>query len=61
MTPIVNSYFSGALNFVILKSPNITNNATKGSPCVPNMGVLDSLDGDYQCYDVPADWRDGDE
>ncbi len=52
------SWLGGALNFVIISSPNITGKAHQGSPCVPNMGVLDTLDGDYQCYDVPAEWRD---
>lgn len=51
------SWLGGALNFVIISSPNITDKANRGSPCVPNMGVLDTLDGDYQCYDVPANWR----
>ena len=51
------SWLGGALDFVIISSPYITEKATKGSPCVPNMGVLDELDGDYQCYDVPASWR----
>ena len=51
------SWLGGALNFVIFESPVITEKANRGSPCVPNMGVLDDLDGDYQCYSIPDDWR----
>ncbi len=52
------SWLGGALNFVIFESPVITDKANRGSPCVPNMGVLDELDGDYQCYSIPEEWRD---
>jgi hypothetical protein len=51
------SYLGGALNFFILKSPVITEHARLASPCVPNAGILDTLDGSVQAYDVPADWR----
>ena len=50
-------WLGGALNFWIFLSPNKTYKARRGSPCVPNAGVLDTLDGDYMAYDVPADWR----
>ena len=50
-------YFGGALNFFIFQSPQATWKARRGSPCCPNAGVLDTLDGDYMCYDVPKDWR----
>jgi hypothetical protein len=51
------SYLGGALNFFIIKSPVITEHARLASPCVPNAGILDTLDGDVQSYDVPANWR----
>lgn len=53
-------WLGGALNFVIISSPYITERASRGSPCVPNMGVLDRLVGDYQCYNVPEQWRASD-
>lgn len=52
------SWLGGALNFVIISSPYITNKANKGSPCVPNMGVLDTLNGTYRAYNVPNSWRE---
>jgi hypothetical protein len=51
------SWLGGALNFFILKSPFVTDNARRASPCVPNAGILDTLDGSITSYDVPADWR----
>jgi len=53
------SWLGGALNFFICESPVITEHARRASPCVPNAGILDTLDGDVQCYDVPAAWRRG--
>lgn len=54
------SWLGGALNFFILHSPHITDSARRASPCVPNAGILDDLDGDVTCYNVPDDWRDSD-
>jgi hypothetical protein len=51
------SWLGGALNFFIFLSPVITEHARLASPCVPNAGILDTLDGDVQSYDVPSDWR----
>lgn len=51
------SYLGGALNFFISESPVITEHARLASPCVPNAGILDTLDGDVQSYDVPDGWR----
>lgn len=51
------SWLGGALNFWIFNSPVITKRGTQGSPCVPNACVLDNLDGDYEGYDVPDEWR----
>lgn len=51
------SWLGGALNFFIFESPHITEKAGRASPCVPNAGILDDLDGDVQAYDVPPDWR----
>jgi hypothetical protein len=51
------SWLGGALNFFILESPVTTTTARRASPCVPNAGILDILDGDVIAYDVPADWR----
>lgn len=51
------SWLGGALNFFILKSPVVTEHARLASPCVPNAGILDTLDGDVQSYDVPPEWR----
>ena len=55
----LSTYIGGALNFVILDSPHITDHAHKCSPCVPNAGNLDDLSDEpcYTCYDVPKDWR----
>ena len=55
------SWLGGALNFFIFESPVTTYKATVCSPCVPNAGNLDKLDGEYHCYDVPASWRRDDE
>jgi hypothetical protein len=54
------SWLGGALNVWIFESPHITDKARRASPCVPNAGILDVLDGDVQAYDVPANWRDDD-
>lgn len=51
------SWLGGALNFFILESPVTTDKARMASPCVPNAGILDTLDGSVTSYDVPADWR----
>jgi len=51
------SYLGGALNFFIFFSPVVTENARLASPCVPNAGILDTLDGNVQSYDVPSNWR----
>lgn len=51
------SWLGGALNFFIFKSPFTTDKARRASPCVPNAGILDILDGSVTAYDVPADWR----
>jgi hypothetical protein len=52
-------WLGGALNIVILESPHITHNAGRASPCVPNMGILDSM-GDVTSYTVPENWLDMD-
>jgi len=49
------TWLGGALLIWVFKSPVIRKHALC-SPCVPNCGDLDS-DGDYECYDVPDDWR----
>lgn len=51
------SWLGGALNFFILKSPVVTDKARRASPCVPNAGILDTLDGDVESYNVPDSWR----
>lgn len=51
------SWLGGALNFLIFESPVTTTKARMASPCVPNAGILDTLDGNVVAYDVPADWR----
>jgi hypothetical protein len=51
------SWLGGALNFFIFESPNVTEHARIASPCVPNAGILDTLDGDVKAYDVPDGWR----
>ena len=51
------SWLGGALNFFITQSPFLTNSARKASPCVPNCGILDTLDGSEFSYDVPPEWR----
>jgi hypothetical protein len=51
------SWLGGALNFFIFLSPVITDKACLASPCVPNAGILDRLEGYVTAYDVPADWR----
>jgi hypothetical protein len=51
------SWLGGALNFFIMESPVVTDKARMASPCVPNAGILDTLDGSVTSYDVPADWR----
>ncbi|CAB4162720.1 hypothetical protein UFOVP785_96 [uncultured Caudovirales phage] len=42
----------------VFESPHVTH-ARLCSPCVPNCGDLDNVDleGGYECYDVPPDWR----
>jgi hypothetical protein len=55
------SWLGGALNFWISESPHITNNARRASPCVPGAAILDTLDGEETGYDVPPDWRIGEE
>lgn len=51
------SWLGGALHVWIFDSPHVTQQARRASPCVPNAGILDTLDGDVLAYDVPADWR----
>lgn len=51
------SWLGGALHFFILKSPFTTDRARRASPCVPNAGILDTLDGGETAYDVPPHWR----
>lgn len=51
------SHLGGALNFFILWSPIVTDRARRASPCVPNAGIIDTLDGSVTSYDVPAEWR----
>lgn len=51
------SWLGGALNFFIFQSPVTTDCARLASPCVPNAGILDVLDGSVTSYDVPASWR----
>ena len=51
------SWLGGALNFFILQSPVVTDKACLASPCVPNAGILDKLNGGVASYDVPPDWR----
>lgn len=51
------SWLGGALNFFIFWSPFITESARLASPCVPNAGILDVLDGSVTSYNVPHDWR----
>lgn len=51
------SWLGGALHFIITFSPYITHEAGAGSPCVPNMGVIDAKGG-TTCYTVPAGWFD---
>lgn len=55
------SYFGGALHFFILSSPVTTEKARKASPCVPNAGILDTLDGEEYSYNVPTNWRRDDD
>ena len=51
------SWLGGALNFFIFWSPFVTESARLASPCVPNAGILDTLDGHVTSYNVPHDWR----
>lgn len=51
------SWLGGALHFFIYQSPVTTDHARLASPCVPNAGILDTLDGDVTSYNVPDDWR----
>jgi len=53
----MSSYLGGALHFFIFNSPHTTAKARMASPCVPNAGILDTLDGNVTSYDVPPDWR----
>ena len=53
----ITSWLGGALNFFISQSPYITDKARLASPCVPNAGILDVLDGSVTSYDVPLSWR----
>lgn len=55
------SWLGGALHVWVFFSP-FTARTVACSPCVPNAGDLDNVgNGDYECYDVPPDWRDQDE
>lgn len=51
------SWMGGCLCFFIFESPHITHKANRASPCVPNAGILDTLDGDVTAYNVPDSWR----
>ena len=51
------SWLGGALHFWIFSSPIVTQKARRASPCVPGAAILDTLDGDVEGYDVPAEWR----
>ncbi|GAA4648132.1 hypothetical protein GCM10023116_03960 [Kistimonas scapharcae] len=51
------SWMGGCLCFFIFESPIITHKANRASPCVPNAGILDTLDGDVTSYNVPDAWR----
>lgn len=51
------SWLGGALNFFIYCSPHTTEKARRASPCVPNVAILDCLDGEECGYNVPDDWR----
>lgn len=53
----MSSWLGGALNFFITLSPYITYQARLASPCVPNAGILDTLDGEVMSYNVPNEWR----
>jgi hypothetical protein len=53
----ITSWLGGALNFFITESPHVTDKARLASPCVPNAGILDTLDGSVESYDVPTEWR----
>jgi hypothetical protein len=55
------SWLGGALNVWIFQSPHVTDKAGRASPCVPNAGILDKLEGDVQAYDVPPEWRHRDD
>ena len=57
----ISSWLGGALNFFIVESPFITQKAAEGSMCVPNCGILDSLEGETESYNVPESWRWKDE
>lgn len=52
------SWLGGAQAFWIFNSPVITERAEPASPCLPGVGILDSLTGKVKCYDVPPTWRD---
>lgn len=54
------SWLGGAQAFWIFESPVITEKAQPASPCLPGVGILDSLTGSVKCYDVPPTWRDED-
>lgn len=52
------SWLGGALNVWVFESP-FTCKTVPCSPCVPGAGDLDNVGkGDYECYDVPPNWRD---
>lgn len=50
------SWLGGAPLLWVYESPYITKHGLC-SPCVPNAGDLES-EGEYECYDVPPDWRE---
>lgn len=52
-------WIGGALHVWVFESKWMTNTRLC-SPCVPNCGDLDAA-GDYQCYDVPKNWRDNEQ
>lgn len=49
------SHLGGAALLWVYESPIIGKHGLC-SPCVPNAGDLES-EGDFECYDIPEDWK----
>lgn len=51
-------FLGGALHFFITKSPWVTQQAQRASPCLPNAGILPPLCQGLTkcCYTIPWDW-----